>query len=60
MKSKYDIAAITNSYISQLHYSISVILDPNANPELYKDIDKILELTEQFKKRIVSEQENIK
>jgi hypothetical protein len=60
MKTKYDIAAITNGYISQLHYSISTILDLNADPELHKDLDKILELTEQFKKRIISEQQNVK
>ena len=60
MKTKYNVASITNNYISQLHYLISCVLQLNNESQLNKNIDTILKLTKQFEKKIASEQEKSK
>ena len=60
MHIKYDVSSITNTYISQLHYTVSCILDSEDNSSLNKELEKILELTKQFQNNIKSEREKPK
>ena len=60
MRIKYEVTSITNTYISQLHYTVSYILDSEDNSCLNKELEKMLELTKQFENNIKGEHEKLK
>ena len=59
MELKYNIAAITNGYISQLHYVLTRLTCSKEKdfPEEWKEL---LEMTSDFEKRIKYEYEKAK
>ena len=59
MELKYDIVAITNSYISQLHYLVSR-LNQSKEKDFPQEWAELLEMTSKFEKRIKYEYEKAK
>ena len=59
MELKNDIAAITNSYISQLHYLVSR-LNQSKEKDFPQEWAELLEMTSKFEKRIKYEYEKAK
>tara|TARA_Y100001963_G_scaffold111714_1_gene154588 strand:- start:1803 stop:1982 length:180 start_codon:yes stop_codon:yes gene_type:complete len=59
MELKYNIAAITNGYISQLHYVLTRLTSSKEKdfPEEWKEL---LEMTSDFEKKIKHEYEKAK
>ena len=59
MSVKYDVTALTNGYISQLHYVVSRILESDKDhPQ--KEFEELLKLTDQFYTKIKSESKTLK
>ena len=56
---KYDIAAITNGYISQLHYLVSR-LNQSKEKNFPQEWTELLEITSKFEKRIKHEYKRTK
>ena len=59
MELKYDIASITNGYISQLHYVLSRI-NQSKEKDFPQEWAELLEITSKFEKRIKHEYEKPK
>ncbi|MBC8411403.1 MAG: hypothetical protein H8E12_22220 [Rhodobacteraceae bacterium] len=59
MELKYDIVAITNNYISQLHYIISR-LSESKEKDFPQEWTELLEITSKFEKRIKYEYKKAK
>ena len=59
MELKYDIAAITNGYISQLHYLVSR-LNQSKEKNFPQEWTELLEITSKFEKRIKHEYKRTK
>tara|TARA_R110001583_G_scaffold39981_1_gene128028 strand:+ start:38 stop:217 length:180 start_codon:yes stop_codon:yes gene_type:complete len=59
MELKHDIAAITNNYIGQLHYALS-LLNHSKEKNFLEEFEGILELTSKFEKRIKHEYKRAK
>ena len=60
MTVKYDVIAITNSHISQLHYIISRIIESDGNELIKKEFEEILRLNNQFNEKVESEIKKLK
>lgn len=60
MSVKYDVTAITNGYISQLHYVVSRIIESNNNELIKKEFEEILRLNNQFNEKVESEIKKLK
>ena len=59
MELKHDIAAITNSYISQLHYILSRI-NQTKEKDFPQEWAELSEMTSKFEKRIKHEYKRAK
>jgi hypothetical protein len=59
MELKHDIVAITNGYIGQLHYAISV-LNNSKEKNFSKEFEGIIGLTSKFQERIKHEYKRAK
>ena len=59
MELKYDIAAITNGFISQLHYLVSR-LNQSKEKNFPQEWTELLEITSKFEKRIKHEYKRTK
>jgi hypothetical protein len=59
MELKHDIAAITNSYISQLHYVVSRLVSTKEK-NFPQEWAELLEITSKFEKRIKHEHKRAK
>lgn len=59
MELKYDIAAITNSHISQLHYVLSRI-NQTKEKDFPQEWAELLDITSKFEKRIKHEYKRAK
>ena len=59
MELKYDIAAITNGYISQLHYILSRI-NQTKEKDFPQEWAELSEMTSKFEKRIKHEYKRAK
>ena len=59
MEPKYSIAAITNGYISQLHFYISKILEQNPT-DIHKEHEEMFKLTENFLEKVKCESKKTK
>tara|TARA_R100000008_G_C3580455_1_gene168151 strand:- start:1575 stop:1757 length:183 start_codon:yes stop_codon:yes gene_type:complete len=60
MSVKYDVAALTNGYVSQVHYIISRLLGSDADNPPQKELEELLKLTDQFYTKIKSESKKLK
>jgi hypothetical protein len=59
MELKHDIGAITNSYISQLHYVISRLIQ-SKEKDFPQEWAELVEITSKFEKRIKHEYKRAK
>jgi|TARA_B100000959_G_C14460897_1_gene410861 hypothetical protein len=59
MELKHDIAAITNGYISQLHYLVAR-LNHSKEEDFPQEWAELLEITSKFEKRIKHEYKRAK
>ena len=60
MSVKYDVATLTNGYVSQLHYIVSRVLESDADNPPQKELEELLKLTDQFYTKIKSESKKLK
>ena len=59
MELKYNIAAITNSYISQLHYVVSRLVSAKEK-KFPQEWAELIEMTSKFEKKIKHEYKRAK
>jgi hypothetical protein len=59
MELKYNIATITNSHISQLHYAVSRLIR-SKEKDFPQEWTELLEMTSEFEKKIKHEYEKAK